>query len=251
VVTLRASTLRSWGALVACVAAISACASSSNGASGTVVPGGSGGAAQPTPVAQSATPRLAYAALGASETFGTGASPITNGYAYRLRDALHLTAAQFADVAIPGTTLADGYQPELTNALAIQPTIATVFFGANDIRAGVTLAHFTSDLTDMVSTLRRVHAQVLIIGLPDLSFLPALRGSAAASSSSVAAWNAAMQRVATLTGAGFLSLDPFTTEITSHPEDIAPDGLHPSNQGHARLAEIVLTGLQSRGFITA
>ncbi|MEA2670409.1 MAG: hypothetical protein QOG45_629, partial [Chloroflexota bacterium] len=95
-----------------------------------------------------------------------GASPISDGYAYRLRAQLRLAAGDFADVAIPGATLADAYQVELTNALAIQPSVSTVFFGVNDIRAGVPLARFTSDLTDLVTTLRRARSRVLVVGIP-------------------------------------------------------------------------------------
>jgi lysophospholipase L1-like esterase len=209
----------------------------------------------PPPAAPPASPgsgRLAYAALGASETYGVGASPISDGYAYRIRDALRLSPADFADVGIPGATLADAYETELTNSLTIQPSVSTVFFGVNDIRAGVPLARFASDLHDLVTTLRRARSQVLIVGIPDLTVVPALRTLRGVDLAAITRqWNAAMQGVASATGAAFLDLEGLSREIATHPEEIAPDGLHPSDSGHARLAVIILAALRSQGYVSA
>ena len=205
------------------------------------------------PPASSATPatvrpHLAYAALGASETFGIGASPVTEGYAYRLRDELGLGPSSFADVGIPGATLGAAYETELANALAIQPTVCTVFFGVNDIRAGIPLTRFRSDLTDLVTTLRRAGARVLVIGIPDLTHLPALRSMGGAELVSLAhQWSSAMHEVASATGAAFLDLDGLSGELAAHPEEVAADGLHPSNLGHARLAAAILAALRAQG----
>ena len=219
-------------------------------------PGGStqSAAASPPPTSPAATAghHLAYAALGASETFGIGASPITQGYAYRLRDDLGLSAASFVDAGIPAATLGDAYETELANALAIRPTVCTVFFGVNDIRAGVPLARFTSDLTDLVATLRRARSRVLVIGIPDLTDLPALQSIGGAELVRLTRqWNTAMRQVASATGAGFLDLGGLSQELAAHPEDVAPDGLHPSNLGHARLAEVILSALRAQGYLTA
>ena len=232
--------------LTGCALALAACGSSSPPSNAST--SGSPDAVGASPTVSGA--RLAYAALGASETYGIGASPITLGYAYRVRDALHLGETTFADVGIPAATLADAYQPELTSALSIQPTLCTVFFGANDLRDRVPLSQFTSDLQDLVSTLRRAGAHVLIVGLPDLGRLPALRASGIANLAEISAqWNGAMAQVASTTGSAFLALDAYTSEIAAHPEDIAPDGLHPSNQGHARLATIILAALHAWRYI--
>jgi lysophospholipase L1-like esterase len=243
-----------FGLTVACMLAAGACSSTHGSAGAQRTPSPSPSPPPPAPATATATsgPHLAYAALGASETFGIGASPITEGYAYRLRDDLRLAPTSFADVGIPGATLGDAYQTELANALAIQPSVCTVFFGVNDIRAGVPLARFTSDLTDLVTTLRRAHARVLVIGIPDLGDLPALRSFRGTDLGALTRqWSSAMQAVATSSGAGFLDLGALSGEIAAHPEEIAPDGLHPSNLGHARLAEVVLAALRSQGDLVA
>lgn len=201
----------------------------------------------PTPasVAHSGQPSLAppapgsYAALGASETYGVGATPNTNGYAYLVAKSLH--ARHFVDVGIPGTTLTAGYDTELMNALAIRPQVCTVFFGVNDIRAGISLTAFVQDLHDFVATLRQARCQVLIVGIPDLAHVPAVAHSGFGNLEGIVnSWNGGMERVARQTGSHFLDLRQYSAELAFHPEYVAADGLHPSNAGHARLAQIVL-----------
>lgn len=206
-------------------------------------------AASPTPVphatATSAAPSLAsplphsYAALGASETYGVGATPYHRGYAYLV--AHDLGARHFVDVGIPGTTLPAGYEIELTRALEIRPSLCTVFFGVNDLRAGIHRDVFTQDLHDLVATLRRAHSQVIIIGIPNLALVPAVAAMHLANLRQVInSWNAGMREVARETGARFFDLTRYDAEIKNHPRYVAPDGLHPSNAGHARLAQLLV-----------
>jgi lysophospholipase L1-like esterase len=183
-----------------------------------------------------------YAALGASETYGVGASPFAHGYAYLVAKALH--ARHFRDTGIPGTTLRDAYDTELAEALALRPGLATVFFGYNDITAHVHLGSFLSDLRDLALTLRSADTRVLIIGLPDLSAIPTAAIALAQLHVNLAAWNAGIRAVARQTGASFLNLSRFSRELASHPGYISSDGLHPSNRGHARLAQVIVAAIR-------
>lgn len=197
------------------------------------------------PAATPSVPTLAaplprsYAALGASETYGVGAVPYHRGYAYLVSH--DLGAAHFVDVGIPGTTLPAGYELELTRALATRPGLCTVFFGVNDLRAGVRRTTFIQDLHDLVATMRRAHAQVIIIGLPNLALVPAVaRLHVANLQQLINSWNNGMRQVARETGAHFFNLAGYDAEIRSHPKYVASDGLHPSNAGHARLAQLLV-----------
>lgn len=198
----------------------------------------------PTEPALALPARASYVSLGASETYGVGAHPRTRGYAYVLARMLH--AREFADVGIPGTTLDAGYDSELTSALAARPSLCTLFFGFNDLQAQVPRASFLADLRDMTSALRQSGARVLIIGLPDLSRMPAVaRLRIGNIRTTIASWNAGMRRVARETGASFLDLAGYGAELASHPRYVAADGLHPSNQGHARLAQVIRSAIAS------
>jgi acyl-CoA thioesterase I len=200
---------------------------------------------QATPTEPALAPPLAgsYAALGASETYGVGAEPHTRGYAYLVAMALHTT--HFVNEGIPGTTLNAAYQTELTNALSIRPSLATVFFGFNDLTAHVPRAAFLQDLHDLVITLRRARTRVLIIGLPDLAKVPAAAHRIQKLHKIVMSWNAGMRAVAQQTGGRFLDLRPYAGELAKHREYISADGLHPSNAGHARLAQVVLKAIRA------
>lgn len=165
--------------------------------------------------------------------------PYHHGYAYLVSH--ELATAHFVDVGIPGTTLPAGYEIELTRALAIRPSLCTVFFGVNDLRAGVSRETFVQDLHDLVATLRRAHAQVIIIGLPNLALVPAVAAVHLANLEQVVnSWNGGMRQVARETGAHYFDLTRYDAEIKIHPNYVAPDGLHPSNAGHARLAQLLV-----------
>jgi lysophospholipase L1-like esterase len=94
-------------------------------------------------------------------------------------------------------------------------------------------------------TLRRARAHVLIIGLPDLSVLPAVRKTGIGGVHAiVTSWNAGMAKVARQTGCRFLDLADFTKILKAHPEYISGDGLHPANAGYRALAKVVLTAIR-------
>jgi lysophospholipase L1-like esterase len=172
-----------------------------------------------------------------------GAAPHTRGYAYLVARALH--AKPFVDAGIPGTTLDNAYETELSAALAIRPRLCTVFFGFNDLAAQVPRQSFLQDLHDFLATLRRARAQVLIIGLPDLAQLPATAHRFPELHQITSEWNRGMRNVARQTGARFLDLSEYAAELRAHPEYISSDGLHPSNAGHRRLAQVVLSAIRA------
>jgi lysophospholipase L1-like esterase len=181
--------------------------------------------------------------LGASETYGVGVAPRTESYPYLVKRALK--ARHFVDVGIPGATLSAGYDTELSRALTVRPAFATVLFGTNDILAGYGRSTFLRDLRDLVVTLRQAHVQVLIIGLPDLSYFPRVqRAHISGVHALITSWNAGMLAVAHQTGAHFLDLGTYSRILARHPDYIGADGLHPGNKAHARLAQLILTQIQ-------
>jgi acyl-CoA thioesterase-1 len=199
----------------------------------------------PLPTEPTLAPPLpgSYAALGASETYGIGVVPRTDSYPYLVQRALK--ARHFVDVGIPGATLSSGYDGELSRALTIRPSFVTVLFGTNDILAGYSRGTFLRDLRDLVLTLREAHVQVLVVGLPDLSYFPRVqRAHIPGVHALITSWNSGMRTVARQTGSHFLDLAVYSKILAGHPDYITADGLHPGNKAHAYLAQLILSQIR-------
>jgi lysophospholipase L1-like esterase len=215
---------------------------------------------QPAPAIGDAGKAEVYAALGASETVGTG----LNDEALRMRDtwpqlfyndALPRAASMF-NFAISGVTTNNALLSELPAALAVHPTVASVFFNIDDLVRGVPPAQYENNLQSMVHALRQGGKAVVLVGnAPHIDQLPAYRaclsglelcllgrGAAvpqpAAINQEVDAYNAAVARVVAKEGAVLVDLATHASDFSFNPSYIAADGLHPSPQGHAALAAL-------------
>jgi len=201
---------------------------------------------------------VVYAAIGASETYGVGA-----GDRYRqawpqvfFNDVLPPSAV-FYNFGIPGATTAQALHDEVPAAVAVHPTVVTVWLNVNDLISGVAAPAYEAELRQLLHTLRRGgKARVLVANTPDLAQLPAYRAclpnapvggptcvipdafmpSPQAVAASVADYNAAISDAIKLEGATLVDLNLDGSQITQHPEWISADGFHPSGQGYAVIA---------------
>ena len=202
---------------------------------------------------------VVYAAIGASETYGIGA-----GDRYRqawpqvfYNDVLPRTAV-FYNFGIPGATTAQALHDEVPAAVAVHPTVVTVWLNVNDLISGVTALDYEAQLRQLLRALRRGgQARVLVANTPDLAQLPAYRAclpnapaggpaclipagfmpTPQAVAAAVAAYNAAISDAVKLEGATLVDLNLNDSQITLHPEWISADGFHPSTQGYAVIAK--------------
>lgn len=191
----------------------------------------------PTPIAGP----LTYLALGASDAAGIGASPLENGYVYRIDEALEDERGEevtLINLGIPGA-LADEIVQALDLALlgGVHPDLVTLWAGANDLTRGRDPADFAAELDAMLLLLREESAPLIFLAdLPDLTLLPrfVLEPDTDVTPRRVAAFNAVIEEMAVRHGATLVRLSalPVEAELTS---DL--DGFHPSNEGHARIAE--------------
>jgi lysophospholipase L1-like esterase len=181
-----------------------------------------------------------YAAFGASDAFGIGAEPITNGYVYRIRDVLdrQIDRVSLVNLGIPGAEI-DRIAETLRVFLRTraQPDIVTMWTGANDIIAGRLVADFEPELDRMLTQLRaETKAFVAIANIPDLTKLPrfAARPEPTVTTERVRQFNAAIARQAQRHEIPLVNLfiQPIESELVS-----GADGFHPSNAGHARIAQ--------------
>jgi acyl-CoA thioesterase I len=207
----------------------------------------------------SPTAPVIYAAIGASETFGIGTDDRSRQAWPRVfsNDALPPTAVLY-NFGIPGATTAQALHDEVPAAIAVHPTVVTVWLNVNDLMSGVAAPTYEAELRQVLRRLRRGgQARVLVANTPDLAQLPAYRAclpdapsggppclipdallpTPQAVAAAVSDYNAAISDAAKREGATLVDLNLSDSQITQHPEWISADGFHPSGQGYAVIAK--------------
>ena len=116
--------------------------------------------AQPSPTAPT---RLVYAAIGASETYGIGAGDARRAWPQVFSDAVLPRSAVLHNFGIPGATTAQALRDEVPAALAVHPTVVTVWLNVNDLINGVTAQDYEAELRQVLHALGRGgQARVLV-----------------------------------------------------------------------------------------
>ncbi len=210
---------------------------------------------------------LVYAALGASETSATalGDTALRERYAW---PQLFFTtalprASTYYNFGVPGTTTAAALQDQVPAALAVHPTVVTIFFNVDDIVQGVGPSSFASNLGAIVHAMRQGGRAVVLVGnAPRLDALPAFQAcegsaggsakcplpdgaavpSAAVVDAEVAAYDAAIASIVAREGAILVDVAAHSDELTANPAAVASDGLHPSPLGNELLAQLFEAG---------
>jgi lysophospholipase L1-like esterase len=224
----------------------------------------------PGPVLAPAGMPVVFAALGASETAGAGLSDMSlqlrAAWPQLFFNAALPRAATYYNYGVGGITAAEALQLEVPAALAVHPTLATVFFTLNDLVRGVSSARFEADLDVIVHALRQGgRATVLVANTPHLEDLPAYRACLSPLRAStcpfptpvtvpppsevaalVDAYDAAAARVAAREGAILVDLAANSADVIARPELVAEDGFHPSPLGHAEIARLFAVAYAQR-----
>ncbi len=200
-----------------------------------------------------ATPRpsLVFAAIGASETFGTGADiPARQNWPTDLQPRLP-AGAQVINLGIPGITAHEALQGELPEALDARPDIVSVWLGTNDVIQNVPLADYQQDLDTILTKLEAIpHIHIVVANLADLTLLPRFSSDDQNNLRQIdSQWNAAIQQEITAHHALLVDIYSHTSELTSHPDYLSPDGLHPSTQGYQQIAGLFYQVLHDNGII--
>jgi acyl-CoA thioesterase-1 len=183
-----------------------------------------------------------YAALGASDATGIGASPLTKGYVYLIEEGIedsglstNLMNYGTPDIEIGG--IRDVELKLLDNGHT--PDVVTLFAGGNDIIAGASTEHFETDLAAILNHLRKIEGlKIFVADLPDLTQFPRFKESPDSNVTAlrVAQFNQIIRRQASAYSAQVIALSSLT------PEDalVSSDGLHPNNQGYRQIADLFL-----------
>ncbi len=185
-----------------------------------------------------------YVALGDSSTEGLDDPDGAGGYrGWANRLAEQVAQAQggllYANLAVRGKRSREIRAEQLAPALALQPDLATVFAGSNDIlEPGFNADKLRAELEAMFAALAAQNAVVLTFTLPDLvGVLPIGRCLAPR----VRAMNAAIRAAAAATGARVV-------DFAAHPAGSDPrlwsaDRFHVNAEGHARIAAALAQSL--------
>ena len=182
-----------------------------------------------------------YAALGASDVTGVGATPLTEGYVYLINQDLQerIPGTFFMAIALPGARIdALNDQVRLAKHVDGEANLATVWVGANDLVHGDDPSRFQSDLRQLLRTLQSSISTVVIIAhLPDLTKISSFRGASnpAVTQERVQSFNRAIEVEAPYVNASIVNV--FEESI---PEDFVfdEDGFHPTKAGHRHMANL-------------
>jgi lysophospholipase L1-like esterase len=204
-----------------------------------------------------------YVAIGASETAGIGTEdPAREAFPQRLYRRLGRGAVLYS-FGLPGETTAAALRDELPQAVAVKPTLATVWLNVDDLAAGVPVGDYEGRLDQLVGALSRAGmVQILVANTPHLDRLPAYYacrpgpppgvrcplGSvtlppADEVDARVQAYNAAIGRVVARHGATLVDLYAAGEVPEQHPEYVGQDGFHPSAAGAAAIADTFAAAL--------
>jgi lysophospholipase L1-like esterase len=218
----------------------------------------------PPPPAVTTSPVEVYVAIGGSDTVGVGAGDPASQAWPRVFARLALPPdAQVVNLGISGATVAEALDRQVPEALRRDADLVTVWLNVNDLLAGVPPAVYERRLGELVQALRAGGGpRVLIANTPPVDLLPAyvdcrarpgcLGGDLPEPSLvqfAVAAYNAAIARVAAAAGAEVVDLH--AAGVAAHAEGrtrqlVGSDGFHPSTAGHRAVAEAFAAVLARR-----
>ena len=205
--------------------------------------------------------RLLYVAVGASETFGMGATdPSREAWPEVFFRMALPRRAKFLNLGIPGATVADAIAQEARYAASLKPEIVTVWLNVNDILSGVDVDAYERDLDKLLRLLTTdEETTVLVANTPPLEWLPSFRACLpnprkggpecdlkfapsrpSAVDRLIESYNKAIARAAARAGAWVVDLHSATLALAlrGRVEDlVARDGFHPSTKGHKEVAK--------------
>jgi lysophospholipase L1-like esterase len=203
---------------------------------------------------------VVYAAIGASETYGIGANDrYRQAWPQVFYQDVLPPPAVFYNFGIPGATTAQALRDEVPAAVAVHPTLVTVWLNVNDLIQGVSPQAYGMQLQQLVHALRRSgKTQVLVANMPDLRQLPAYQACLPNSpaggpacliptglmpspdrvAAAVDGYNTVIAQVVAQEGARVVDLHSQDALMAQHPEWLSSDGFHPNELGYAAVAHV-------------
>lgn len=191
---------------------------------------------------------IRYVALGDSFTEGVGDPDASRpngvrGWADRVAEQLSLRDPRttYANLAIRGRTMAPVLDEQVDAALALDPTLVSLYAGGNDIlRPSIDIDELMVGYEDAFARLRASGAQVLTFTGMDVSnFYGVFKGTRGRT----AIYNELLREVAERQGLVLVDFWRMSGEFAD-PRYWSADRLHLSTRGHRKMAGKVLEALQ-------
>lgn len=187
--------------------------------------------------------KLVYNAIGASDSLGVGAFPLSDGYTFRIQDELKDQGRNVAlfHIGIPGANtdiIANAAKTAAERGVSAE--LATIWVGANDLVSGVPVETFALDLHNLLSAVQEdMQAYVILANIPPLPEFPSFieDPSPEVTEDRVAQYNTVIKNQALARGIPIVDLSNDT--IDGHLVNDF-DGLHPDDDGHERLAQLFM-----------
>lgn len=190
-----------------------------------------------------------YVALGDSGTEGVGDDPYPDGSERGWADRLAGFLAEanpgllYANLAVRGRRLAEVHEQQLAPALGLEPDLATVVAGINDvIRPRTDLDAALLHLDEMLRDLRAAGATVVTATYPDLSPINAI---ARLARNRLLSFNEGIRASASAHGAVLVEAEDFP--VLADRRMWCDDRLHLSPEGHLSLASATARKLGLEG----
>lgn len=200
-------------------------------------------------------PPIVYAALGASDTVGMGATdPDTQNWAAQLAAKLP-PGTHFQRFAQNGITLGESLRTQVPAAIASNPDLITAWLVVNDGLRRVAPATYRAELHTLLTRLtQETHAAVVLLNAPDMSLIlptqvtPTTR---LAVQTLTRQWNQLIAQEAAAFPDRVLLVDLYapSQQAAGRPDWVSPDRFHPSSAGYAALAAVVYAALQQAGLV--
>lgn len=190
-------------------------------------------------------PALRIALLGDSSAVGYGMEEIKDTTGARLATGVSRAAdrrVHLKSVAVSGAETSD-LDAQITEVLGVEPQLAVILIGANDVTHTVRPAQSVRMLTDAVHRLRDAGVDVVVGTCPDLGTIEPLVQPLRQLARSWSRRLAAAQTIATVEAGGrTVSLGSILgPEFAERPRHLfGPDRFHPSKEGYKRLATTML-----------
>jgi acyl-CoA thioesterase-1 len=184
-----------------------------------------------------------YLTVGASEATGLGATPLTEGYVYLIKEELErrIPGTFVVNLDVPGGRIdALNQQVRLADRFRMRADVATLWTGANDLLHGMEAPKFQEHLRYLLRTLQTSTSKTIVIAnLPDLTRVPGIRPSFDASllAERIKAYNRVIDVEAPYIGASIVDL---SAEVGDDEFVFDANGFHPTARGHRKVAALFL-----------